>query len=148
MKIQCSYTNEHAFIVCVGSLDFHYIWSSWCLLNSKVTHMIQRLHVGNVPAATENSLKKPVDRQTICPFSTKNDQPRTGTSLQHHQTPPVEWVHWDLLIPVWLVTYVLRIWEAETSTRAGTFLNFCCVHVLFSICHSVSSHLNIHYLVI
>ena len=38
-------------------------------------------HVENVPAATQNSIKKIGNRQTNCPFLTIFGPPTTGTSL-------------------------------------------------------------------
>ena len=53
----------------------------WAYKKAKLYMFFNGQHVGNVPASTWNLLKKPVDRQTNCPFLTFFCPPTTGTSL-------------------------------------------------------------------
>ena len=79
MKIQCSYTKNKSMLVCVGALDFHYIWPCWCLLNRKITDQSTDENLVVVQKFWPlDDYQNPRPRAK-CPST---DQPRTGTRLK------------------------------------------------------------------
>ena len=77
----CLHTYTHYYLVHrrveFSAHSFPFI----CMKMQSDTHVIQQLTHKKCTSGYGNFIKKPVDRQTNCPFLTKNDQPRTGT---HH----------------------------------------------------------------